>query len=276
MLLCNYRKTEAAWRALFLKVVISSSAKKRNQSDSGRWRTREALNKWTVPPVWTPVHTGVSPSLKSLGKVFHCLLPPVLPVGFSILTVHCKTLCACTVHIASKSLVDSQILMWVGMLQYCLASSLILLSALAFVQLLFLVLMQWFGWCEVWFLHLLWLASGTWMHLQTAWSSCPPHVQGRRVWACCSCYTWLITTSQINASLSWLDTQTYGSCIWQTTTCRLSLQGKSVRLLGKTMLPRRKLPPPHDCTSQSQSEVLSLLLDDKSLTFLHTKWGEAC
>lgn len=108
--------------------------------------------------------------------------------------------------------------------------------------------MDWFGWCEVWFLHLLWLASGTWMHLQTAWSPCPLHVQGRRVWACCSCYTWPITTSQINASLSWWGTQTYGSCIWQTTTCRLSLQGKSVRLLGKTMLPRRKLPPSHDCT----------------------------
>lgn len=121
------------------------------------------------------------------------------------------------------------------MLQYCLASCLIVLFTLTFVQILFLVLMEWFGWCEVWFLHLLWLASGTWMHLQTAWSPCPLHVRGRRVWACCSCYTWLITTSQISASLSWLDTQTYGSCIWQTTTCRLSLQGKSVRLLGKTM-----------------------------------------
>lgn len=123
--------------------------------------------------------------------------------------------------------------MWVGMLQYCLASCLMLLSTLAFVQLFFLVLMEWFGWCEVWFLHLLWLASGTWMHLQTAWSPCPQHVQGRRVWACCSCYTWLITTSQISASLSWWDTQTCGSCIWQTTTCRLSLQGRSIRLLGR-------------------------------------------
>lgn len=179
-------------------------------------------------------------------------------MGLSVHTVCSKTLRASTVHIASESLVDSQILIRVGMLQYCLASCLILLSTLTFVQLLFLVLMECFGWCEVWFLHLLWLASGTWMHLQTAWSPCPPHVWGRRVWACCSCYTWLITTSQINASLSWWDTQTYGSCIWQTTTYRLSLRGKSVRLLGKTVLPRRKLPPPHDCMSQSQSEMLSL------------------
>lgn len=64
MLLYNYRKTEAPRRTLSLKVVISSSAKKRSQSkDSGHLRaTRETLYKWTVSP--NCIHTGVCPSLK--------------------------------------------------------------------------------------------------------------------------------------------------------------------------------------------------------------------